>query len=167
MSLVNHSRRSLLRGQLNSLLPQRPPWVDNESQFIDNCTQCNNCIESCEEQVLLNGSAGFPEINFDNSGCTFCGVCSDVCETNAINKALFTRPSTGKGAFSSTANIKTNCLAHSQVACQSCKEICEVRAISFDWVNRTPLPKVNSDLCNGCGFCVGVCPTQSIEVTQA
>lgn len=153
---VNYSRRNLFRGSLRDNLPLRPPWAGTDQAFTSRCTQCNQCIQSCEEKILKNGAGGFPEITFDESGCTECGQCADVCESGAID---ISRP-----AFISKAEISDQCLAFSQVTCQSCRDVCEPRAIKFEWVNRTPVPSIDLEACTSCGFCVGVCPNHAIEV---
>jgi len=44
--------------------------------------------------------------------------------------------------------------------CFSCKDPCMVDAIKFLGLFRA---EIDNDICNGCGFCLSVCPTNAIS----
>lgn len=46
------------------------------------CIKCWLCWLYCPEDVITEGSNGFPEIDY--TFCKGCGVCADVCPTKAI-----------------------------------------------------------------------------------
>ncbi|WP_394200924.1 ferredoxin-type protein NapF [Shewanella waksmanii] len=153
---INQSRRNLFSRRKTNVI--RPPWVKLDIEFTDYCTRCDKCIDACETQIIARGDGGFPEINFSRDECTFCGNCSEVCPEPLFDKQQ-TSPWTIK------ASIKDNCLAFNGVWCQSCKDACEPRAISFSpQIGKAPQPTINLNSCTGCGACVAPCPNGAIIV---
>lgn len=157
---VDQSRRNFLRGKKPTIDPAfRLPWITSENAFINDCTKCNDCLSACEENIIVKGADGYPKIDFDQGECTFCQDCISSC-----NQTFFKEDKTGQ-AWPSKFNIKDNCLAKNSVYCQSCKDACESRAISFAYVDGAiPQPQVSQDLCTGCGACIKPCPTNSTEL---
>ncbi|MCP5162252.1 MAG: ferredoxin-type protein NapF [Hahellaceae bacterium] len=159
---VNLGRRALLRGRfeppVDALLP---PWALDAGQFYEQCTRCDECISACPEQILIKGQGGFPVVDFKQGECTFCGDCEKICTSNALDARTRTIP------WQQTAQVDERCLALQQTVCRSCGEACEPRAIHYEWLTRgIARPVVNNDLCNGCGACVGICPTQAIQIQK-
>ncbi len=161
--MVDLARRNFFRGKKTSTPPViRLPWVTDEQHFIDGCTQCGDCITSCEEKIIVKGAGGFPEIDFSKGECSFCQKCVDVCP-----QPLFVNnKKDNKNAWELDIKIKDNCLAMNQVVCQSCQDCCESEAITFTYLqSKTPQPQISLDKCNGCGACVAICPPSAIELT--
>lgn len=161
--MVDLARRNFFRGKIKSTPAAiRLPWVINEKHFIDGCTQCGDCITSCEENIIVKGDGGFPEIDFSKGECTFCQKCIDVC-----NQPLFVdEREDSQTAWQLDIKIKSNCLAMNQVVCQSCQDSCETEAISFKYIHsKIPQPQIELDKCNGCGACVSICPQTAIELS--
>lgn len=46
------------------------------------------------------------------------------------------------------------------IACNPCAAICPQKAVKMDKIS--DIPKVNYDLCNGCGLCMSICPGLAI-----
>ena len=133
-----------------------PPWTGED--LTERCTRCEECIHACPEQVLVIGSGGFPEIDFSKTGCTFCGDCVKACDADVFD---LRRP-----AFPWHVQIGERCLAHAGIACQSCQDACEARAIRFQpRLGGVPQPQLSEEACTGCGACLPVCPSQTIEIT--
>ena len=65
-----------------------------------------------------------------------------------------------------TARIESTCLALNQVMCESCADICEVRAIRFVQRGFVKQPFIDADRCTGCAECVRVCPVNSIRIER-
>lgn len=184
MATINNSRRAFLRRSTAlttssnnseaSFLPQRPPWALNESLFTDQCTRCNKCITACEEEIIVKGDGGFPEIDFNRGECTFCEDCLGVCEPNALFKqvaessnqhAFYFNP-----AFYFKITIDDSCLAKQKTHCQSCKDVCDPGAITMPWPKNVATgaiqtPEISITDCTSCGACVSTCPSQSIHIT--
>ncbi|NMP15040.1 ferredoxin-type protein NapF [Thalassotalea sp. Y01] len=152
------SRRNFLRGRQWIKQPKlRLPWVINEKVFLDGCTQCGDCLSACPENILVKSDDGFVSVDFNLGECTFCEKCVDVCE-----QPLF--KNTDEQAWSAHLNIKDNCLASNQIYCQSCKDVCDTRAIEFHYKSSIPTPSINQSQCTSCGACVNACPSQSLEL---
>ena len=179
MAQINHSRRAFFRRPSSltaqvvknetsviGLIPQRPPWALNESLFIDKCTRCHKCVSACGEEIILIGDGGFPEIDFHRGECTFCKDCVVACEPEALMKQE------DNNAFYFNITIDDSCLAKQKTHCQSCKDVCDLSAISMPWPTSIiqgsiQIPKLNLDDCTSCGACISTCPSQSISINAA
>jgi ferredoxin-type protein NapF len=159
---TNIKRRQLLRGQIRDQLPPiRPPWAQAEDVFVQLCTRCDDCISACDENILIRGSGGFPEISFKTAGCDFCGDCLQACTANAL-QAPVPAPSI---AWHHRATINNSCLSLNAIVCRSCGEACDTDAIQFKLeVGGNATPLLDIECCNGCGECLVVCPNQSISL---
>lgn len=157
-TIPDQSRRALLRGQLRSREVVRPPGALPESEFLSLCTRCDECIDACEESILVRGDGGFPSIDFRRGGCTFCGTCARACKPGAIVDAAFP-------PWSLKANIGKGCLEAKGVACRTCGDACEERAIRFRLLvgGRAEL-QLDREACTGCGLCVAICPVNAIRI---
>lgn len=157
---VDQSKRNFLRGKKPTVVAKfRLPWITNENDFLKDCTQCNDCISSCDENIIVKGEDGFPTIDFNKGECTFCNDCISSCQQS------FFKEDKSVAAWPSKFNIKDDCLAKNKVYCQSCKDACEPRAITFSYLNGSiPEPVIVQDLCTGCGACIQPCPTNSTEL---
>ena len=156
------SRRGLLRG-LRAPEPgpanpvPRLPWAVSDD-YAQLCTACGDCADACPEGVVVI-TEGHAQIDFSAGGCTFCGDCAQVC-----TQEVFQTPS-GAG-WSQRVDLSRNCLGHLGVNCQSCRDVCEARAITFaPRIGGTLIPTFRADLCTGCGACTGVCPADAFVWT--
>ena len=153
---INQSRRNLFSRRKSNVT--RPPWSKTDQEFTDNCTRCDKCITACETQIIKRGEGGFPEIDFNLGECTFCHLCVDVCPELVFDLAQSL-------PWSVRASIKDSCLTYEGVWCQSCKDACDPRAISFIMaVGQVPKPLIDTDACTGCGACVSPCPSNAIQI---
>ena len=158
--MVDLSRRNFIRAKnLATPTAVRLPWIVDEKLFIRGCTQCGDCIDACEENILIKGDGGFPEVDFSVGECTFCQKCVMACD-EPLFKSLDTLP------WQLTIEIKANCLAKKQVYCQVCQDSCEPEAISFKYLHGSvPQPEITLTDCTRCGACVAVCPESAIKIS--
>jgi len=157
---MDASRRSLLKGNFHQLTYKikRLPWLTSLDDFLDQCTQCGECISACETGIIRKDLNQFPAIDFSNNECTFCAKCVQVCDQ------LMFVPVTAN-PWNYVATIKESCLTNSGVVCSSCKEACDYDAISIHYeFGQVPKPIVNSEACRGCGACESACPNTAIEI---
>jgi ferredoxin-type protein NapF len=163
MLATSISRGQFLRGDFRGRqTPIRPPWALSESQFVELCTRCGSCGDACPHQIVATGSGGFPKIDFSRGECTFCGECVAACRDGALSQAGGRRP------WRHAAAMNDRCLALGRIVCRSCADVCEAGAIRFRLrPGGVPTPRVEVELCSGCGACFGVCPVGAIEMRPA
>jgi ferredoxin-type protein NapF len=162
--MVDPRRRLLLRGRVATepVEAPRPPWaITPASAFTDTCTRCDRCIDVCPVKILHRGDGGFPQVSFANHGCTECGDCVRACAPGALVQVQGATP------WPWRVTITDRCLAHRQVECRVCGEVCDHAAIRFRPVlGGVAKPSVQWDACTGCGECQARCPVGAV-VMQA
>lgn len=68
-------------------------------------------------------------------------------------------------AFTATITIDEQCLAANSIYCQSCRDVCDENAITFDFFSQSiPTPEINNDACTSCGACISSCPQSAIHI---
>jgi ferredoxin-type protein NapF len=160
MTTFNSDKRRFFKRLANVSNDLRPPWAASEYNFVERCTCCDSCMTSCPESIIEKDKSLRPIINFQKGECTFCGECVVSCLTDALLKD----PST-VNPWNAKVMLSDGCLAQHNTLCRSCSDICEFSAIVFPISARGISPPIiNLDLCNGCGACVSVCPTNALNV---
>jgi len=181
--LADPSKRRLFRGKVKTQQLMRLPWVINEAVFTSGCTQCQDCISSCDSNIIVKDDEGFPKIDFSLGECTFCNKCIDVCkkplfsgafleENNPETKNLdgnTTKQNTLKNnekAWPVMLEISDKCLAKNSIYCQSCRDECETSVIKFNYLNSSiPQPSLDDSDCTQCGACIKSCPQDALAFT--
>ena len=156
------SRRQFLRGDIRDRRTGiRPPWSLPGTRFEENCTRCGECIVRCPENILTVAEGGFPHVDFSRGECTFCGDCVRSCTAGAFHKDDLNTAS----PWSIKASIKESCLALRMVVCGVCAEYCDTGAIKLRMrIGGVSVPRIDAEVCNGCGACFSVCPEQAISM---
>jgi len=154
--MIDKNRRNLFRRVKSSPFKSfiYPPYFEKKEDFI-NCLECKSkeCEKACEEKIIKIEN-GMPVLDFSKSGCTFCDECANVCESGVLKKE------NKKEKIAEVILLKNKCLAWNGTICFSCQDICEEFAIIYNGMFN---PVIDLDKCTGCGFCIGVCPTNAIE----
>jgi ferredoxin len=154
----------------------RPPGSTTENEFLSKCIRCGECMKMCPTNAVQpamseGGIAALwtPVLKMKMGYCEYeCNLCSQVCPTHAIElKTLEAKQAIRIGtAFFN----KNRCLPYALArTCIVCEEHCPTprKAIWFEEVQvMTPTgamaalkqPRVNPDLCIGCGICENKCP---------
>ncbi len=134
----------------------RPPYFEDENDFIENCVECDAmCVDACYEEIIKIGEDKTPFIDFSVSGCTYCDDCADACEPDVLQIEH-------KKNISQEIEIDMlKCVSWHQVMCFSCKDPCLDNAIEFLGMFR---PKIDLDKCTSCGFCIKYCPAEAITL---
>lgn len=168
--VANPARRGLLSGRVRSEQQLRLPWVTSEKQFIDQCTQCQDCIEACQPKIIVRDALGYPKVDFSQGECDFCHQCIKSCK-----QPFFTPAKTREFASSNyqrpwpaLLEISEQCLAKNSIYCQSCRDECHANAVTFSYIvaGKTkviPQPSINLPDCDQCGACLSSCPQQAIS----
>ncbi len=136
----------------------RPPYFDDEESFLVNCQNCDGkCATSCEENIIIIKEDMTPVLDFLQGGCTYCDKCAQACEFDVLDLKY-------KKNINTKITIDVlKCLSWEKTMCFSCKEQCMDDAIIYLGLFR---PEIDMAKCTSCGFCVGVCPTNAIEVKK-
>jgi ferredoxin-type protein NapF len=161
MATINTARRAFLLGRVaeRDLNEPRMPWAVVE--FTSACERYGDCIEACEESVLKTGDGGFPTIDFESGGCTFCGACVRACKYDALDETI-------APPWQVKVSIGAGCLSAQGITCRSCGDACEASAIRFRLeLGGRAIPRLDTSLCNGCGSCIATCPTHVIQIQEA
>ncbi|MBF0549134.1 MAG: 4Fe-4S binding protein [Deltaproteobacteria bacterium] len=147
----------------------RPPGAVPEPDFLAKCIRCGECMKACPTNTLqpVWWEAGIygmfsPRTLARWDGCEQnCNLCGQVCPTAAIRSLPVEEK---KYAKIGTAQInRAKCVAWEQDRkCLICDEICPYNAIVFQPHpgQRIPVPFVEEQKCNGCGFCESRCPVE-------
>jgi polyferredoxin len=154
----------------------RPPGSLEETEFLKRCVKCGECMKVCitnglQPTLMEAGLEGIwsptlvPRIGYCEYRCTLCG---QVCPTGAIKK--LTLPEKAKVKIGLAMIEKGRCLpwAHA-TPCIMCEEVCPTpkKAIWFEKVQvrdrkgkviTLQQPRVDLELCIGCGICEAKCP---------
>jgi len=157
----------------------RPPGALPEAQFVDSCVRCGNCMKVCltnglQPVTLESGLEGLwtpqlvPEIGYCEYNCHLCG---DVCPTQAIKKLSLEDKQKAKLGIAEID--KTMCIAWAEnKECIVCEEHCPVpeKAIkSTEQIvdgKKIFKPRVDEQLCVGCGICQNKCPTKPLRAIR-
>jgi len=133
----------------------RPPYYNQDADFLKSCQGCNNeCASACDLKIILIQEDNTPKLDFTNYGCTYCDDCANACPEEVLDIKF-------KKNINATISINPiECLSWNQTMCFSCKDPCNDDAIEFIAMFR---PKINED-CTSCGFCIKVCPTNAIKI---
>ena len=154
----------------------RPPGSLEEKEFLRRCVKCGECMKVCitnglQPTLMEAGLEGIwsptlvPRIGYCEYRCTLCG---QVCPTGAIKKLSL--PEKAKVKIGLAMIDKGRCLpwAHA-TPCIMCEEVCPTpkKAVWFEKaevrdrkgrVQTLQQPRVDLELCIGCGICEAKCP---------
>ncbi len=173
----------------------RPPGSLPEDEFLAKCIKCGECMKVCLTNVLhptyleagLEGMWS-PFLNMDVSYCEYqCTLCGQVCPTSAIEEITLiernpTEPGKKPVKIGQAFFDKNRCLPWAlDIPCLVCEEHCPTPTKAI-WVKKVEVigrngeviklqqPRVDPELCIGCGICQDVCPINDrpgIYVTSA
>ncbi len=156
----------------------RPPGALPETEFLDKCIRCLQCVRICSANGACLQPSGiqnrFPELwtpvaLMREGYCEYnCNLCGQVCPTEAILPLTLAQKQTwpmGLAYFN-----KNTCIPFAENRdCIVCEEHCPLpdKAIKFEVKEYSgpdgkrmmiKYPYVIRELCTGCGICETKCP---------
>ncbi|MBI5187610.1 MAG: 4Fe-4S binding protein [Nitrospirae bacterium] len=154
----------------------RPPGALSEEEFIKRCVKCGECMKVCitnglQPTLFEAGLEGLwtpilvPGLGYCEYRCTLCG---QVCPTGAIKRLSLEEKVKVKIGLAFINKDRCLPYAHGR-ECIVCEEVCPTpeKAIWFEeaevkekngGVKKLKQPKVDLELCIGCGICETKCP---------
>jgi ferredoxin len=153
----------------------QPPG-GRENDLLAKCVRCGDCLRSCptgglQPSITEIGLEGLwtpilvPRLGYCDYSCNACGL---VCPAEAIPSLNLEEK---RQQVIGSAYIDENrCIAWADhIECVVCEEMCPLpeKAITLEEVEvnssygektTIPLPRVNRDICIGCGICEYKCP---------
>lgn len=151
---INKRQETKIKARSSFLF--RPPGACSEEEFLQKCTQCEDCIKVCPPQIIKKApdafgkAKGTPMLKPLEDPCLMCAElpCISACDTGALSLRY---PS-----VMGTATInKMECLAHRNEFCSICQECCPVLDAIFVIEGK---PFIREEHCTGCGICFDRCP---------
>ncbi|MDR1203425.1 MAG: 4Fe-4S binding protein [Tannerellaceae bacterium] len=146
--------------------PVTPPGSIGLERFKDKCTGCHICVVKCPTQVLrpagLEYGLGYmlrPYVSYKSSYCNYeCTVCSDVCPNHAILPLTVEQKKTTQVGIATF--VIDRCIVYTESTdCGACSEHCPTQAVHMiPYEGTLTIPKVEPELCIGCGGCESICP---------
>lgn len=134
----------------------RPPGAIAEERFLQECTRCDACLKACAPGAIMHAplqfrsAAGTPMIDPSHKPCMMCDgfPCIKACEPGVLRADLPARMGEARVSM-------VDCLAYQGSFCTVCSEHCPVEG-AIDVIEGRP--RINAELCTGCGICQHVCP---------
>lgn len=155
----------------------RPPAALTEDSFLDRCVRCGNCMKVCitnglQPVMFETGYDGIwtprlvPEIGYCEYQCTLCGK---TCPTGAIPPLKLEQKL--KVRLGVAEVDRSICLPYAKgKECIVCQEHCPVpeKAIILDRDEKLgiQLPRIDEELCVGCGICQNKCPVRPVRAIR-
>ncbi len=164
----------------------RPPGSLGESDFLDRCIRCGQCMKVCVTGGLIptafeGGVEGIwaPRFDMRKGYCEYhCTLCTQVCPTGAIERL---DEETKIHTVIGVAKIdKDTCLPYAEKQqCSVCEEFCPTSPKAIELHKgkgqgkgkgrgrgaQVLKPEVVEDNCVGCGICEYVCPLEKSAIT--
>ncbi len=146
--------------------PVAPPGAKSIEHLKERCISCHLCVAVCPTKVLQPsfleyGFTGIniPQMDYNSYFCNFdCHKCGEVCPTGAI----ITLPQEEKHVTQiGKVHFQVElCIVESEeTSCGSCSEHCPTQAVKMvDYNNDLTIPKIDPNICIGCGACEYACP---------
>ncbi len=156
-SFLSSSVKEVVREKKDEPVILRPPYYKDVDAFATECQNCEGeCASLCQEQIIVIAEDKTPRLDLSSRGCTYCDECAIACPNDVLLLEY-------KSLIHAKITInESKCLSWRGVMCFSCKDPCLEDAIDFKAMF---MPKIN-EKCTNCGFCIGRCPADAIDILK-
>ncbi len=152
-------------------MPVTPPGSLSIERFTDLCTACHLCVVKCPTKILKPSGFEYgleymlkPHMSYTDKFCNYsCKACSEVCPTDAITPVTLEEKQVAQiGVAHFDIDI---CIVKTEKNdCGACSEHCPTQAVHMiPYEGTLTIPKVEPDLCIGCGGCESICPVRPVR----
>ena len=171
VTLAYAQKQKVRNGKVNGYTkdsPIAPPGATSIEYLKSKCTACHLCVAQCPTQVIKPafmeyglGGVMMPRMDYVQSFCNYeCTVCSDVCPNQALQPLTIEQKKLtqiGKVYF-----VRRLCVVITDgTYCGACSEHCPTKAVDMvPFRDGLRIPKINQDICIGCGGCEFICPVR-------
>ncbi|MDR0349335.1 MAG: 4Fe-4S binding protein [Tannerella sp.] len=168
LAVIRAKQNQTNKPEGRSALPVTPPGAFNLERFKDKCTACHLCVTQCPSNVLkpagLTYGFGYmlkPYMSYKDSYCNYeCTVCSEICPTQAIRPITVEEKKTVQIGIAQF-NMDLCIVKTENTDCGACSEHCPTQAVHMiPYEGTLTIPKVEPELCVGCGGCESICPVR-------
>jgi ferredoxin-type protein NapG len=144
----------------------RPPGAIEESEFLQKCSRCTDCIEACPYDSIrrlgpeFGENAATPAIIPHESPCYLCEdmPCIAACKTEALIPIAQDQVKMGLAQIN-----HQECYQAMGQPCDYCVLRCPLRGKAIAW-DEQGWPQIDKDQCAGCGACAYLCPNDAITI---
>ncbi len=173
-----------------SELTLRPPGALDEENFVKACLKCGTCVEACPYDTLKlatlddHTAIGTPYFKPRLIPCYMCPdvPCVPACPSGALDVKVIAgqingrdteEPDIEKAKMGVAVVDRKTCIAYWGVQCDACYRACplmgEAITLEYERNERTGKhaflkPRVNRDICTGCGLCEHACITEKAAI---
>lgn len=137
----------------------RPPGAVPESEFLEECTRCGDCIDACPHQIIEKLVKDDTPAIFPEKGA--CQLCDDLpCIAACGEEALLTLSRIDMVDMGVAVVSASRCTAGN--GCNACVSNCPMDALNMDFALFSV--QVDRERCVGCGRCQFICGTVNDQV---
>jgi ferredoxin-type protein NapG len=148
----------------------RPPGALPESQFLEKCTKCDECIKLCPHWVVRKAGmelgpsiGGTPILLPKENPCVMCEdfPCIVACEPGAL-----VMPSDGFAPIGIAVVDEKACYMAQGQPCDYCVKDCPEKPKAIRVSDPGSAAEIIVDDCTGCGKCAQICPADAIGIER-
>ena len=155
-------------GACEGVCPTDAIEVKDTVVYCDVCDQEPKCVAACPNGIIHPatfeyGSDGImlPTIKYDHKFCGYeCNKCTQVCPNGALQPLTIEQKKLTQIGYA--VYFPKRCIVFTDgTDCGACDEHCPTKAITMVPVAGADFlyhPKLNKEICIGCGGCEYICP---------